>query len=204
MRTVVCCLSLLSLWAATALADQELTLSRDGKSDYVIVIPKQATPVEQTAARELQEHLAKVSGAVLPIVSEAEAPPNRPRIVLGDGALTRKLLPRFDPAKLSPDAIAINTVGRDLVMAGHPRRGTLYAVYTFLEDTVGIRWWTADETRIPKRPTLTVPRLDIAYAPKIADRATRYLQLSDGCFTNHSLVTEDEQRTMESSPRGCA
>ena len=82
------------------------------------------------------------------------------------------------------------------MLAGHPRRGTLYAVYTFLEDTVGIRWWTADETHIPKQPTLTVPPLDIAYAPKIADRATRYLQLSDGCFTDHSLVTEDEQRAM--------
>ena len=162
----------------------------------MIVIPDQASPVERTAARELREHLAQVTGAALPIVSEGESPKDKPRIVLGDGAITRELLPGFDPAKLSPDAIVIKTVGRDLVLAGHPRRGTLYAVYTFLEDTIGIRWWTATESHIPKRPTLSVPRLDIAYAPKVADRATRYLQLSDGCFTDHSLVTEDEQRAM--------
>ncbi len=196
MRTIIACLGLSFFTADFASAGQELTLSRDGKSEYVIVVPNQATLVERTAARELRDHLAKVTGAVLPVVTEAESPVDKPHIVLGDGALTRKLLPGFDPAKLSPDAIVIKTVDRDLVMAGHPRRGTLYAVYTFLEDTIGIRWWTATEVHIPRRPTLTVPRLDIAYAPKIADRATRYLQLSDGCFTSHSLVTEDEQKTM--------
>lgn len=196
MKPVVWCFSLLLLWTTTTVAGEELTLTRNGESDYVIVIPKQATAVEQTAARELRDYLAKVTGAVLPVVADVELPEDKSRIVLGDGVVTRTLVPEFDSARLSPDAIVIKTVGRDLVMAGHPRRGTLYAVYTFLEDTVGIRWWTADETHIPKRPTLTVPLLDIAYAPKIADRATRYLQLSDGCFTNHSLVTEDEQSAM--------
>lgn len=193
---VVWVFAFLSLLAVAALADQELTLARDGKSDYTIVIPDTATPVERTAARELSEYLAKVTGAALPIAFEADSLDNQPRIVVGDGHLTRKLLPEFNPALLSPDAIVIKSAGRDLVLAGHRRRGSLDAVYTFLEDTVGVRWWTADETSIPERSTLVVPRLDIAYAPKVADRAVRYLQLSDGCFTNHSLVTEDEQRAM--------
>jgi len=177
-------------------ADENLALSREGKSDYVIVVPNEATPVEQTAARELREHVARVTGAAFPVVCEAETPQDAPRILVGDGAATRKLLPGFDPTKLSPDAIVVKTVGRDLVLAGHPRRGTLYAVYTFLEDAVGVRWWTPTEAHIPKRATLSVSRLDVAYAPKIIDRATRYLHLSDGCFTDHSLVTEEEQRAM--------
>jgi len=193
---VIRCFGLLLLPAAMTALGQELTLSRDGKSDYVIVVANEATPVERTASHELSDHLAKVTGAALPVVSEAEAPPGAPRVVVGDAPLTRKLLPGFDPARLAPDAIRIKTVGPDLVLTGHPRRGTLYAVYTFLEDTVGVRWWTQTEARIPHRPTLTVPPLDVAYAPKVADRATRYLELSDGCFTNHSLVTEDEQRAM--------
>jgi hypothetical protein len=186
----------LLLCATMASAGEELILSREGKSDYVIVIPNEATLVERTAARELREHLADVTGVALPVVSESEAPQDKPRIVLGDGAMTRKLLRGFNPGGLSPDAIVIKTVGRDLVLVGHPRRGTLYAVYTFLEETVGVRWWAATEVHIPKRTTLNVPRLDIAYAPKIIDRATRYLHLSDGCFTNHYLVTEEEQRAI--------
>ena len=32
----------------------------------------------------------------------------------------------------------------------------LYAVYTFLQDVVGVRWWTPEDTFIPKKPTLVV------------------------------------------------
>ena len=173
-----------------------LTLARDGKSDYVIVVPDRATPVENTAAAELRHLLEQVTGATWQVAAERTAPADAPRVVVGDGALTRKLLPDLDVRKLAPDAIVVKTVGRDLVLVGHPRRGTLYAVYTFLEDTVGVRWWTMDEATVPRRPTLVIPRLDVAYAPKVRDRATRYLQLSDGCFTSHSRVTKQEQRQM--------
>jgi len=178
------------------MAGEAIQLAVAGKSDYVVVLPKQPKPVETTAARELQEYLRAVIGATLPIVPEDEAPAGRPRLVVGDSALARQLLPNFKVDELAHDAIVIKTVGRDLVLVGHPRRGTLYAVTTFLEDTVGVRWWTMVETRIPKRPTLTIPELDVAYTPVVRDRATRYLQLSDGCFTSHKLVTKDEQRHM--------
>ena len=182
--------------AAVTRGEDALTIARDGKSDYVIVLPAQARPVEKTAAGELREYLAQVSGAKLPILPDTKTPANVPRIVLGAGKLTRELLPDFDPAALAPDAIVIKTVGRDLVLAGHPRRGTLYAVFTFLEDTVGVRWWSSSETHLPKLPTLTVPRLDVAYAPKLTDRATRYRELSDGCFRSHEGIDEPERRRM--------
>ncbi len=173
-----------------------LTLSRDSQSDYVIVIPQQASAVERTAARELQEHLALVTGASLLIVAVEDAPPDQPRIVVGDSHLTRQLLGDFDADQLPPDAIVIQTVGRDLVLTGHPRRGTLYAVFTFLKDPVGVRWWTATEHHLPKRPTLTIPHLDVHYAPKIVDRSTRYLQLSHGCFLPRDGFSEAERRRM--------
>ena len=182
--------------AGVAAAADGLTLARDGESDYVIVIPGEVTLVEQTAARELSDHLAEVTGARLPVVTDVAASVDAPRVVVGHGALTEELLPDLDVRRLASDAIVIKTVGRDLVLVGHPRRGTLYAVYTFLEDTVGIRWWTMSETTIPRCPTLSIPRLDVTYAPKVSDRATRYLQLSDGCFTSHSTVTKQEQHDM--------
>lgn len=177
-------------------APEMLALSRDGSSKHIIVLPPEASPVEQTAARELAEHLAQVTGAALPITSSDEAPDDRPRLILGDGPLTRQPLPGFDSAKLRPDAIVIKTVGRDLVLAGHPRRGTLYAVFTFLEDVVGVRWWTSTEFQIPRRPTLTIPSLDIEYAPQLIDRSTRYLQLSHGCFRPRDGIDKEERRRM--------
>ena len=174
----------------------DMRLAVDGKSEYVIVLPQAPTPVEQTAARELGEYLGKVTGAVLPILPENQAPADRPHSVVGDSALARQLVPGLEPKQLGHDAIVIQTVGRDLVLVGHPRRGTLYAVLTFLEDTVGIRWWTQTETYIPQRATLRIPEQNVAYTPVVRDRATRYLETSDGCFTSHSLVTPEEQRAM--------
>ena len=70
MRIVIHCAGLLfSAVTAAYSAGQEQTLSRDGRSEYVIVIPNQASPVEQTAARELREHLAQVTGAGWPRVA---------------------------------------------------------------------------------------------------------------------------------------
>lgn len=197
MRTGKSCCALVALLSATAaLGAGELTLVREGQSDYVIVVPDRATPVERTAAGELQQHLAQVTGATLAIVPEGQTPAGKSRMLVGDGAAAREHLGGLAPASLPADGIVIRTAGRDLVLVGHPRRGTLLAVYTFLEDLVGVHWWTATETHIPKRPTLCIPPLAIRYCPKLADRATRYLQLSDGCFTNHSLVTAEEQRAM--------
>ena len=186
----------LVLVGGVAMADDGIQLAVAGKSDYVIVLPKDPKPVETTAARELQEYLRAVTGAELPVVAEDKAAAGKPRLVVGNSALARQLLPNLKIDELAHDAIVIKTVGQDLVLLGHPRRGMLYAVTTFLEDVVGIRWWTMTETHIPKRPTLTIPELDMAYTPVIRDRATRYLQLSDGCFTSHRLVTKDEQRHM--------
>ena len=182
------------LAGGVAMADTVLTA--EGRSEYVIVLPREPRPVEATAAREMQEHLQAVTGASLPIVGEDDAPEGGPRLVIGDSALARRLLPDVTVGELAHDAVVVRTVGRDLVFVGHPRRGTLYAVHTFLEDTVGVRWWTQDATHVPRRPTLAVPELNVAYTPPVRDRATRYLETSDGCFTSHALVTADEQRRM--------
>jgi len=173
-----------------------LTLCKGGRSEYRIAIPAQATTVEKTAARELQEYVSLATGAELPIVSQAKVVDGSRKIVLGDGVLTRGLLPDVKLTALAPDSIVIRTVGQDLVLCGHARRGTLLAVTTFLEDNVGVRWWTMTETHVPTCPTLTIPPLSVQYTPPVPDRAVRYLELSDGCFTNHKSVTPEEQRAM--------
>lgn len=195
MRAILAGLYVL-LAAAVASANDPLTLCQDGKTGYVIAVSAKATPVERTAAEELQSHLVEMAGVKIPIVSDNPLPSGVSRIVVGDSPLTRSLLPAFDPAKLGADAIVLQTVGRDLVLVGHPRRGTLYAVYTFLEDVLGVRWWTPTEVHIPKRPTLTVPPLNISYAPKVIDRAVRYLATSDGSPFSHKGITKEEQRSM--------
>jgi hypothetical protein len=157
-----------SAYAAT------LTLSKNGKTKYVIVLPLDATPVEQTAAKELKLHLDAVTGADFAVVNESEVDATKPQIIVGNSKRAKELLPEIDGTKLQYDGIVIKSVGKNLVLLGHPQRGTLYAVNTLLEDVIGVRWWTSTESFIPKKPTLKISEQNIQYAPKLIYREAYY------------------------------
>ncbi len=173
-----------ALFAAAAIGGAsaaEIWLARDGQASAQIVIPAASSPVERTAAQELQQHLEKVTGAALPIVTEA-TPKSGPRLLVGNTAAARKLAPDFDPASAAYDSIVLKTAGDDVILTGHPQRGALYAVYTYLEDTVGVRWWTSSETFIPRQPALPLPELNIRYAPPLRFRESYYLDSFNALF----------------------
>ncbi|GHT36329.1 hypothetical protein FACS189427_07730 [Planctomycetales bacterium] len=161
---------------------ETLTLSTDGKTDYIIVLPIEATPVEQTAAKELKQHLDAVTGADFAVVKESEVAATKPQIIVGNSKRAKELFPEIDVTKLPYDGIIIKSVGKNLVLLGHPQRGTLYAVNTLLEDVVGVRWWTSTESFIPKKPTLEIPVQNLMYAPKLIYREAFYKDAFDGVF----------------------
>lgn len=153
-----------------------LTLAANSKTEYSIIIPNDlsSSDPEMTAGKELQHYLRQVTGADFTIRNERAAVAGTPRILIGQTERVKRLLPDVDWASLRHDGIVIRTVGRDLVLAGGRPRGTLYAVYTFLEDTVGVRWWTSAESTIPKRSTLRIPALNTVYTPKLLYREAFY------------------------------
>lgn len=163
-----------SLWLSIpAPAGGTLELSRDGTSSYVIVTPADSIPAEATAAQELAEHLRLIGGAALKSRQDGGAPTPR-MILVGPSDTARKLLPDIDFNRLQPDEVVIRTVGDNLVLAGGRPRGTLYAVYTFLEDVLGCRWWTSTESFIPRRDVVAIGPLDIRHAPQFLSREAYY------------------------------
>ena len=178
-RCVLWCAGLLTVaggaWAG------ESWLARDGQAAAQIVMPEAATPVERTAAQELRQHLEKVTGSAFSIVTESSAK-SGPRLLVGNTEASRRLAPDFLAAQAAYDSILLKTVGDDVILTGHPQRGALYAVYTYLEETVGVRWWTSDETFIPRLPDLPLPKLDMRYAPKLRFRESYYLDAFDALF----------------------
>ncbi|HET6453966.1 MAG TPA: DUF4838 domain-containing protein [Armatimonadota bacterium] len=157
--------------AATANA---MTLTEKSKTDYCIVVASNAMPAEKTAATELQQYLKQVTGADFPIKTECEVTAGTPQILVGPSLTVKRLLPDVDWAKLGQDGIVIRTIGDKLILAGGRPRGTLYAVYTFLEDTVGVRWWTSTESYVPIKKTLRIPELSVNYTPKLRSREAHY------------------------------
>ena len=167
-------LTVLSVSCFLPVADlhAELTLAKQGSSNYVIVVAKDAIPSERTAAEEVQSYVQKISGVLLPIVNDGTSP--KYGIYIGQSARISALLGGLEMAKLKPDEIIIKTAGDQLILSGARPRGALYAVYTLVEDYWGVRFWTATETFCPKQATLKLPELNVRYAPPFAVRESTY------------------------------
>ncbi len=165
-----------------------LVIVREGVSEYTIVVAAEAIAPELTAAKELQEHLKLVTGAQLPLVTEAQAPGGEKRIYVGQTEAFKRAFPQEDLAGLKHDGIILRTAGERLYLLGGRPRGTLYAVYTFLEDIVGVRWWGSrpDETFIPHRPTLEIPELNTRYVPALQYREAFYRGALEGLYAARS------------------
>ena len=162
MKRLILLLSCLLFWQA---ALQSAELAKDGTTAWKIVLPDEPSIVEQTAARELSEHLKQVTGTDFPTASEKDVPADATSLIfVGNTDKAPEKEYRFDE-------ILIRMDGGNLILAGHEKRGCLYAVYSFLQDVVGVRWWTPDDSFLPQKPTLVVQDdLNISYAPQLISR----------------------------------
>lgn len=154
---------------AAALPAAQLTLAENGATAYRIVIGENATAAEQTAAATLADYLQRISGAAFETVRDAE-PAQEKEITVG--VTNRETARPVDRTDMDDDAVKIFTAGETLFLTGGAVRGGLYAVYTFLEDWLGCRWFTHDLTVTPVQATLTIPEIDYFYEPPFELRQT--------------------------------
>ena len=147
---------------------QEIELARDGRTAYVIVEGKAPTPAESFAARELSAYLRKVTGATFPILSETASPP--PARALHVGGTEFALAKEPDAAPLGAEEWVIRNFGENIVLTGGRPRGTLYAVYEFLEGQIGCHWLDEQTEIVPSKPVLSLGPTNLRGAPAFWDR----------------------------------
>ena len=129
-----------------------------------IVLEKDAIPSEKYAAEEFQEFFRQASGVKLPIshtISRRDK-----HVFIGSGELMQASPVGFSVKDLGPEDLHIVVRDNNIAIAGGRPRGTLYGVYTFLEDYLGVRFLTHDHTHVPavgqQRP---IGPLDRVYRP---------------------------------------
>ena len=171
--------AVLAVLAAVAVAGGAMTITDDGRPVATIVVSHDATEPEKTAAGELADYLEKVTSARLETANHAV---DGAAIHVGRSARVDALLGDLDWAALGADGIVIRTVDGGLVLAGGRPRGTLMAVYTFLQDVVGCRWWAKDAEFVPRRPTLRIDDIDTVYRPPFDLRQTYTQAVRDPYF----------------------
>jgi hypothetical protein len=174
-RQITCAFVLIVL--QTALALSAVAISQDGQAKAVIVIAPDAPAPEQHAAKELADFLRQTTGATFELAGQRK--PGASCILVGPAA-AKLADEQFSTEGLGAEGIVVKTVGNDLILAGGAPRGTLYAVYTFLEEQLGCRWWSSTESTIPKRPTLSVDGVNIRYVPPLEYRSAFWYDAFDG------------------------
>ncbi len=158
--TIALCLSILLLPAGT----QALTLVNNGSSDYTIVIGNEASLSEHHAALELQKFIQMISGCYLPIKQDVQNP-KPPMILVGNSKALASLSAGINCDAAGDEEFFIRTSGDNLILAGGSLRGSMYAVFTFLEEVLGCRWYSPECSYIPEAKTISFGALNIHQKP---------------------------------------
>lgn len=142
----------------------------------VIVLPDTPTAVERSAAKELADGIERMTDRLLPIIAECADSGSARRFYVG---ATRAAGPA---AAWKPDEILVKPITDGVILTGHPQRGAVYAVDTYLEDVCGVRWWTSTEARYPSYECVPQPAAEIRHASPFTYRETYYLDGFDADF----------------------
>lgn len=163
-------------------------LFADGQSDYAIVVGEKASESERWAAEELQKALTELGKVTLPIVTPAEAA-DKPVVSVGWNMRTASLLSdeASQPEKMD-EAFRYQNVGADVVIYGGSQRGTMYGVMAFLENELGVRFYTPRVTVMPEREAFSFRLLRFADAPGIRVRNDFYKEAFDPTWAARNRV----------------
>ena len=174
-----------------AVEPQQIVLVKDGQPRAAIVVAESATRSAQLAAAELQWHILRMTGATLPIATDKQKTEGV-KILVGESDATRQLglkgsdlKPQEYLVRFQADTLAL--IGNDAADTGKvvysldasqtwpdmwDGHGSLDAVYDFLENSCGARWFNSSETGtfLPKSKTLAVSGTETRRAPSLQMR----------------------------------
>lgn len=182
--TFVCFLSCFSFTAPSRAA----TLVDKGAARAVVVLPEKATPVVEQAAKLLRDHIKQMSGIELPMRREdqvtGEPSAKVAWLLVGESKLAAKH--GWTAKDLGAGGILLVSKGNVVAVLGHdsdPRdpAGTRYAVTTFLEEKLGVRYlWPGELGKVvPKKETITVADFEHRFTPVLGQRRIRSLEYHD-------------------------
>lgn len=123
------------LIATNSTAETEITLVKNGKANATIITAEKPTMSAKLAAMELQYHIEKITGAALPIKTNADKVKGN-KILIGQSKATEKLGLKADnfPAqeyliRFLPETIVL--IGYDWLDTPENRKEDGYATYDF-------------------------------------------------------------------------
>lgn len=176
-------------WAATKSPQVGRPVSVAKLAEYQIVVPGQASPIEQQAAERLQHYLGQLTHKDSAIRKEQEYR-SGPAFFIGqtEHAKARGV----DLSSLKQDGFAWYPSGKNLIIVGGTGKGVLYGVYGLLE-LWGFRMYTSKAIEVPKPASVSIPKESVIVTPVVEYRTTSYLDTRDPEYMNwHTLSSRDD------------
>jgi hypothetical protein len=166
-----------------------------------IIVSGDAPPRTREAAAVLADYVAKISGKKPSIVDGAPSPVPERAIWIGFQPALTQAFPKTDFEFRQPEETLIVANEKHLVLAGRDRwipdhieakgrlamktgiqqeYGTANAVYSFIQDHLGVRWLWPEEEDVPTRESIVIPPMEKRYAPQIRSRGGLLVKASLG------------------------
>ncbi|MFT6371171.1 MAG: hypothetical protein ACJAWH_002257 [Maribacter sp.] len=173
---------LLFAFCYTSCSSDEIILTENGKSTYEIIHMGTAFETEYQAAITLQEYIFKISGAELPLVDESSQTMKVPKIYVGN----------IKKVALQQQEISIKTENKNIYISGGSSGALTNAVFEFLENNLGCKWYAPNATYIPVSKTITLYPINYNYTPDIVTRTvhSRLFYENEEFAKQHKVTTE--------------
>ena len=152
----------------TANKSEGIEVSR--MSNWHIITSEGATVSDEYAMEEFQNWFKKATGIYLPIYTDKKK---------ADGHIYIGRASVLNQSEIGDEGFHIIVEYNRIVIAGGDTRGTLYGVYQFLENSLGIRFLTDDHTHVPDGYNLTIYFDNYAYNPPFSFRWSFYRENSE-------------------------
>lgn len=146
-------------------------------SGYGIVLNADASESEKWAAGELQYWLYEIAREYVPIYN-ANFTFTGLKITLGYNDEIRAITGEQKPSYNS-EAYHYFTKDGNVYIYGGKERGTMYGVFSFLENEFGCRWYTPQVTLIPQKPLILIKACNHKESPTIRVRNNFYFEAFD-------------------------
>ena len=158
-------------------------------TEYQIVVPDQATPIEQQAAERLQHYVTDLSHKDLMIKKEADYKTG-PAFFIGQTRFAKARA--IDLKPLKEDGFTFHPAGKNLIIAGGTGKGTLYGVYGLLE-LWGFRMYTSKAIQTPTASSIIIPKNPVVVVPVVEYRTLSYRDTQNPEYTEwHSLSSRSD------------
>ncbi len=165
--------------------NRNLSLVKNGKSEYTIVIPVTTDTLMLKAASELQRYVMLTAGVKLPVIKTSNQDFQGKAIFIGVNSDKNSI-------KSTNEIWHIADTG-NLHIGGGSSLSTLYSVYSFIEHYIGVRFLSPTVEIIPKIKSINISeKLNFKYTPPVTTRTVHsklYYQYPE--FANKQKVTTE-------------